>query len=173
MVPSYLEIKKFHILVSHSPLMAFTLVKIKCKPIGRPNHQRTLKWLFIHWALQFICTHVKNFSEISAPLTKLTWKDSFYKDAMLAFLVLICTLCWCIYWYIHCWRRSGSYLAQVDKQGAFHVVLYGSCQLVKHEKNYSSYLLEMAAAVWGMEFYDEYLRGKHFFLYTDHKPLEN
>jgi hypothetical protein len=30
----------------------------------------------------------------------------------------------------------------------------------------------MTAAVWGMEFYDEYLRGKHFTLYTDHKPLE-
>jgi transposase InsO family protein len=30
----------------------------------------------------------------------------------------------------------------------------------------------MAAAVWGMEFYNEYLRGKTFVLYTDHKPLE-
>jgi hypothetical protein len=30
----------------------------------------------------------------------------------------------------------------------------------------------MAAAVWGMEFYNEYLKGKQFTLYTDHKPLE-
>ena len=30
----------------------------------------------------------------------------------------------------------------------------------------------MAAAVWGMEFYNEYLKGKHFVLYTDHKSLE-
>ena len=30
----------------------------------------------------------------------------------------------------------------------------------------------MAAAVWSMEFYNEYLGGKHFTLYTDHKPLE-
>ena len=30
----------------------------------------------------------------------------------------------------------------------------------------------MATAVWGMEFYSKYLRGKYFTLYTDHKPLE-
>ena len=41
-----------------------------------------------------------------------------------------------------------------------------------HEKNYSAYLLEMAAAVFGIEHFDVYLRGKKFVLYTDHKPLE-
>ena len=30
----------------------------------------------------------------------------------------------------------------------------------------------MQAAVWGMSFYNEYLRGKQFILYSDHKPLE-
>ena len=30
----------------------------------------------------------------------------------------------------------------------------------------------MAAAVWRMEFYNKYLRGKQFTLYTDHKPLK-
>ena len=29
----------------------------------------------------------------------------------------------------------GEVLTQVDKQGAFHVISYGSCHLVKHEKN--------------------------------------
>jgi hypothetical protein len=33
-------------------------------------------------------------------------------------------------------------------------------------------LLEAAAAVWGMEVFNEYLRGKQFILFTDHKPLE-
>jgi Integrase zinc binding domain/RNase H-like domain found in reverse transcriptase len=33
-------------------------------------------------------------------------------------------------------------------------------------------LLEAAAAVWGMETFNEYLRGKQFILFTDHKPLE-
>jgi len=30
----------------------------------------------------------------------------------------------------------------------------------------------MAAANWGMEYFDNYLRGKPLTLYTDHKPLE-
>ncbi len=38
--------------------------------------------------------------------------------------------------------------------------------------NYSTFLLEAAAAVWGMDFFNQYLKGKRFFLYTDHKPLE-
>ncbi len=33
-------------------------------------------------------------------------------------------------------------------------------------------MLEAAAAVWGMDFFNEYLKGKRFILYTDHKPLE-
>jgi hypothetical protein len=41
-----------------------------------------------------------------------------------------------------------------------------------HEKNYSPFLLEAAAAVWGMDIFNEYLRGKQFVLFTDHKPLE-
>jgi hypothetical protein len=32
--------------------------------------------------------------------------------------------------------------------------------------------LEAAAAVWGMDVFNEYLRGKQFILFTDHKPLE-
>ena len=66
----------------------------------------------------------------------------------------------------------GASLAQIDENNCFPVISYGSRQLVKHEKNYSPFLLEMTAAVWGMEFYNEYLRSKHFTLYTDHKPLE-
>ncbi len=38
--------------------------------------------------------------------------------------------------------------------------------------NYSPFLLEAATAVWGMDFFNDYLKGKRFILYTDHKPLE-
>ncbi len=31
----------------------------------------------------------------------------------------------------------------------------------------------MSASVWGMEHFTHYLTGKHFVLYTDHKPLVN
>ncbi len=32
--------------------------------------------------------------------------------------------------------------------------------------------MEAATAVWGMDFFNEYLKGKRFILYMDHKPLE-
>jgi transposase InsO family protein len=66
----------------------------------------------------------------------------------------------------------GAILAQVDEKGNYHAIAYGSRQLRDHETNYSPYLAEMAAANWGMEYFDNYLRGKPFTLYTDHKPLE-
>jgi hypothetical protein len=50
---------------------------------------------------------------------------------------------------------------------------YASMPLKKHEKNYSAYLVEMAAAVWGIEHFDVYLIGKQFTLVTDHRPLEH
>ena len=41
-----------------------------------------------------------------------------------------------------------------------------------HEKNYTPFLLEMQAAIWGMDHFSTYLRGRHFTFFTDHKPLE-
>jgi hypothetical protein len=39
-------------------------------------------------------------------------------------------------------------------------------------KNYSPFLLEASATVWGMDFFNEYLKGQCFILYMEHKPLE-
>jgi hypothetical protein len=66
----------------------------------------------------------------------------------------------------------GAILKQVDKDGNFCTISFASRQLKDHEKNYSPFLLEAAATVWGMDFFNEYLRGKQFILYMDHKPLE-
>ena len=144
----------------------------------------------------FFRTHIKNFAIISQPLTKLTRKDSNFKggtlppDAMRAFLQLKLALTSePVVAYPRADRHYalivdastgnattegglGAILAQVDERGTFHVISYRSRQLIKHERNYSPFLLEMAAAVWGMDFYNEYLKGKQFTLYTDHKPLE-
>ena len=144
----------------------------------------------------FFRTHIKIFATISQPLTKLTRKDSNFKggvlppDAMRAFLQLKLALTSDP---VVAYPRNdrhyalivdastgtavteggmGAILTQIDKNGSFHVISYGSRQLIKHEKNYSPFLLEMAAAVWGMDFYNEYLKGKQFTLYTDHRPLE-
>jgi RNase H-like domain found in reverse transcriptase len=66
----------------------------------------------------------------------------------------------------------GAILTQVDKEGNFHAISFASMQLKENEMNYSPFLLEAAVAVWGMDFFNKYLKGKRFILYTDHKPLE-
>jgi hypothetical protein len=66
----------------------------------------------------------------------------------------------------------GAILTQKDKFDNFYAISYASRQLKDHEKNYSPFLLESAAAVWGMDTFNEYLKGKQFILYLDHKPLE-
>jgi len=68
--------------------------------------------------------------------------------------------------------RLGAILTQVHKDGNFYAISFASRQLKDHEKNYSLFLLEAAAAVWGMDFFNKYLRGKQLIMYTDHKPLE-
>ena len=37
-------------------------------------------------------------------------------------------------------RGLGAILAQVDKQGAFHMISYGTYQLVKHEKKFAFFI---------------------------------
>ena len=51
-------------------------------------------------------------------------------------------------------------------------IAYASRALLKHEKNYSAYLLELQGCIWAIQHFDVYLRDKHFFLFCDHKPLE-
>jgi hypothetical protein len=68
--------------------------------------------------------------------------------------------------------RLGAILTQIDEDGNQYAISFASRQLKDHEKSYSPFLLEAAAAVWGMEVFNEYLRGKQFILFTDHKPLE-
>jgi hypothetical protein len=66
----------------------------------------------------------------------------------------------------------GAILTQVDQDGKFYAISFASRKLKDHEKNYSPFLLEAAAAVWGMDHFNEYLKGRKFILYMDHKPLE-
>jgi hypothetical protein len=95
----------------------------------------------------FFRTHIKDFAIIAAPLFTATGSADFTGGL-------------------------GAILTQMDEHGNHYAISFASRQLKDHEKNYSPVLLEAAAAVWGMESFDEYLRGKQFILYTDHKPLE-
>lgn len=66
----------------------------------------------------------------------------------------------------------GAVLSQKSPDNTPYVLGYASRRLQTHEENYSPFLLEQAAAVWGMEHFQVYLRGRPFTLVTDHKPLE-
>jgi hypothetical protein len=67
----------------------------------------------------------------------------------------------------------GAILAQVRPDVQFQVIGYASRQLKDQEKHLAPFLLEMSASIWGMEHFSHFLRGRHFALYTDHKPLVN
>jgi hypothetical protein len=141
-------------------------------------------------------THIKDFAVISASLFKLTRKDSRYKGgplteaAMDAFIDLrkqiISELLmafpridrqYALITYAATGTADtpgglGAIRTQVDKDGKFYAISFASRQLKDHKKNYSPFLLEAAAAVWGMDHFNKYLKGKTFILYMDHKPLE-
>jgi hypothetical protein len=67
----------------------------------------------------------------------------------------------------------GDIPAQVRPDRQFQVIGYASRQLKDKEKHLAPFLLEMSASVWGMEHFTHFLRGRHFALYTDNKPLVN
>jgi hypothetical protein len=53
-----------------------------------------------------------------------------------------------------------------------HVVAYNSRQLRKHEVNYLTHDLELAAVVHALKIWRHYLMGKRCELYMDHKSLK-
>jgi hypothetical protein len=58
-------------------------------------------------------------------------------------------------------------LAQRDHLGKIQIISHASRQLRENEKNYTRFLLETAAAAWGMDNFNDYLKGSRFTLYRD------
>ena len=52
------------------------------------------------------------------------------------------------------------------------VVAYASCQLKKHEVNYPTLDLELAAVVFALKLWRHYLYGARFEIFTDHQSLK-
>jgi hypothetical protein len=52
------------------------------------------------------------------------------------------------------------------------VVCYASRQLRKHEENYPTYDLELAAVVHALKIWRHYLIGHCYEIYSDHKSLK-
>jgi hypothetical protein len=58
-------------------------------------------------------------------------------------------------------------LAQRNHLGKIQIISHASRQLKENKKNYTRFLLETAAAAWGMDNLNEYLKGSRFTLYRD------
>jgi hypothetical protein len=67
--------------------------------------------------------------------------------------------------------ESGQCLGCVLMQDG-RVVAYASRQLRKHEVNYPTNDLELAAVIHTLKIWRHYLMGKRCELYTDHKSLK-
>jgi len=67
----------------------------------------------------------------------------------------------------------GAALFQEQQDGSQRPVAYASRQLQSHEKNYSPFLIELRAVVYGLETFHHHLFGRSFTVYTDHKPITN
>jgi ribonuclease HI len=71
---------------------------------------------------------------------------------------------------IYC-DACGQGLGCVLMQGG-HVITYASRQLRKHELNYPTHDLELAAIVHALKIWRHYIMGTKFQVYTDHKSLK-
>ena len=65
----------------------------------------------------------------------------------------------------------GAELSQEDNLGNLRPIYYASRHLEKSERNYSATARETLAAVFGCEYFRQYLQGRKFILRTDHNPL--
>nr|GEY85608.1 reverse transcriptase domain-containing protein [Tanacetum cinerariifolium] len=65
-------------------------------------------------------------------------------------------------------KGLGAVLMQREK-----VIAYGSRQLKLHEKNYTTYDLELGAVVFALEIWRHYLYGTKYTVFTDHKRLQH
>ena len=71
-------------------------------------------------------------------------------------------------------KNTGGYgaaLLQEQRDGSRRPIAFASRLISGSEVNYPCTLAEWSAAVYGMNHFAFHLRGRRFFLYSDHKPL--
>ncbi|CAN4115296.1 unnamed protein product [Withania somnifera] len=125
---------------------------------------------------------VEGFSSISAPLTKLTHKETRFrwndacersfqelKNKLTSTPVLVLP------------EGTDGYAVYCDASGIGlgcvlmrhgRVIAYASRQLRPHEKNYPTHDLELAAVIFALKIWRHYLYGVHVDIYTDHKSFQ-
>nr|GEZ51580.1 putative reverse transcriptase domain-containing protein [Tanacetum cinerariifolium] len=65
-------------------------------------------------------------------------------------------------------KGLGTVLMQKEK-----VIAYASCQLIVHEKNYTTHDLELGAVVFALKIWRHYLYDTKCVVFTDHKSLQH
>ena len=125
---------------------------------------------------------IKNFSRIACPMTRLTrkgvsfdWNDkceeSFQelKKRLTTTSVLITPVSGEKYTVFCDASRVGLGCVLMQKG---RVVAYASRQLKKHEENYPTHDLELAAVVFALKLWRHYLYGESLEVFSDHKSLK-
>lgn len=131
---------------------------------------------------------VPNFAAVAVPLTDLTKKGS--PNVLVwgnAQQQAFCTLkqCVCRPPVLRLPDLSKPFILQTDascqgigaillqeEDGIKHPVACASKKLLPRERNYSTIEREALAIVWGVRKFENYLLGTHFYLETDHHPLQ-
>jgi hypothetical protein len=131
--------------------------------------------------------YVQNYSRIAAPLNALLQNGVVWEwklEAQQAFETLKAKLTQApvlrqpdfkLSFELHTdWSATGlgAVLAQKDELNSEYVIACASRSNNRMERNYSGYLGECLAAVWGVQIFRVYLYGREFMLITDHEPLE-
>ncbi|KAL5477033.1 hypothetical protein EMCRGX_G023772 [Ephydatia muelleri] len=66
----------------------------------------------------------------------------------------------------------GVVLSHLQEDGSDRPIAYASRSLAPAEKNYSQIEKEGLAVVWGVKKFHQFLFGRQFVVYSDHKPLQ-
>ncbi len=164
----------------------------KLKAIKNAGLPRDIKEIWSFMGLcNFFRNHIQDFAITAAPLFKLTRQDSGYlsgplpQAALQAFQALQTQLS--KQPALAFPRSEKNYLlitkaytpnpdlpggicatlAQRNEHSQIQIISHESRQLKENEKNYIKFLLETAAAAWGMDNFNKYLNGSKFTLYKD------
>ncbi|GKD45100.1 putative reverse transcriptase domain-containing protein [Tanacetum coccineum] len=125
---------------------------------------------------------IENFSKITKPLTLLTQKNKTYvwgNEQDKAFRILKEKLCNAPVlalpdgpddFVVYCDASKQGFGSVLMQRGK--VIAYASRHLKKHDKNYTTYNLELGAVVFALKIWRHYLYGTKSVIYTDHKSLQ-